>query len=413
MKKIKIVIFCFLFLCLPKMVYADDFGLGDDYLYYCKYDLNTGDGDYSFYAYVFPTTVVPIVQDYSKTNFYDMTKCDGYQCIFDNEVLNYQNMDSFFSRDVIDCPDIYVSRDGYGDYISAFRQAGATSFQSVEFKKGNGGASLPEMKDGPKFTKTVHFGDESPIQALRQETMKISFYYNSRGDKCLEVNGSSNCNENPDDIMVPLRVNGVPVTFRFDEKGTGSKIYNSNNNSYTSFTFNNDIFVNTIVQNHNEVIAMISLERDDDNSAPIYDGEGDKSGGQQGYNPGGICEGDNCNISLDSFCNMSTVARTLKFLGLLFSILKILVPTIIIVIGFVNLFKIITSGKYEDAKKYSTSIFKRVLIGVLIFLLPEIIYALFNAADSFIEPNDTSKFSNCVDCVLKPDNCVVNENNND
>lgn len=133
---------------------------------------------------------------------------------------------------------------------------------------------------------------------------------------------------------------------------------------------------------------------------------------QQGFNPGELCNGDNCNISLENFCIQPTVARTMKFIGLAVYILKILVPAIIIIIGITNLFKIMTSGKLEDAKKYSKTIIRNVIIGIIIFLAPGIINFVFDSADDIVNPNKESNFSNCRECLLNPndgDKCVITE----
>ena len=79
--------------------------------------------------------------------------------------------------------------------------------------------------------------------------------------------------------------------------------------------------------------------------------------------------------------------------------------------GFVNLFKIITSGKEDDAKKYTKDIVRNVIIGVIIFLAPSLINFVFDLADDVITPSNKSNFSNCVNCILDPmsSSCVVQD----
>ena len=145
---------------------------------------------------------------------------------------------------------------------------------------------------------------------------------------------------------------------------------------------------------------------EDDQNSGIRDDEGGK------FDPDKLCENGNCDISLDNFCGEPTVARTLKFVGLLLFIAKILVPAIIIIMGFVNLFKIITSGKEDDAKKYAKTIVRNIVIGVVIFLVPTIIQMVFDAADDIISPDERSDFANCVNCILDPNDesaCIIRE----
>ena len=127
------------------------------------------------------------------------------------------------------------------------------------------------------------------------------------------------------------------------------------------------------------------------------------------FEPDILCGKNNekCQISLSKICEEPTVARTLQFIGFLIFLVKVLVPVIIIVMGFVNLFKIITAGKVEDANKYVKNIVTRVIIGVIIFLLPSIINFVFNAANSIVYDNQENKYENCQNCLLNPDKCIV------
>lgn len=145
--------------------------------------------------------------------------------------------------------------------------------------------------------------------------------------------------------------------------------------------------------------------------------ETDKKNGKEdtkpGFTPKKLCENGNCDISLDGFCDMPTVSRTLKFLGILVYILKILVPALIILMGMRSLFQIITTGKTEDAKKYVVSILKRIVIGVVIFLLPSLLGFVYDLANGVIGSKENNKANNCVNCLLTPFNeqkCKIKEN---
>ncbi len=132
------------------------------------------------------------------------------------------------------------------------------------------------------------------------------------------------------------------------------------------------------------------------------------------YTPSKICgkDGENCNVSLAKFCTKSKVARLLKGVGILIVIAKILVPAIIILMGFVNLFKIITAGKEDEARKYAKSIVTKIIIGVIIFLLPGLINFVFDIANNIIASNNDyqSEFTNCEKCILDIGECNINGN---
>lgn len=134
---------------------------------------------------------------------------------------------------------------------------------------------------------------------------------------------------------------------------------------------------------------------------------GGNSGNNQGFTPVDPCENGGCDITLTNFCYQKNVARTLKFAGLVFFLLKIFIPTLIIVMGFVNLFQIITSGKEDQAKKYAGTIVKRVFIGVGIFLIPGIIQFLFETAKNIIDTPTVDSFDNCMGCLFDPNDSTA------
>ena len=133
--------------------------------------------------------------------------------------------------------------------------------------------------------------------------------------------------------------------------------------------------------------------------------------GNHSFQPNGLCSGEDCNISLAKFCNDGKVARTFKFIGLVFFVAKILVPAVIIAVGIIDLIKVITSGKEEDMKKHVKNIGMRVIIGVLIFLLPTIIDAVYGVASDIVSNGGTSAFDNCEACLMTPtsSDCYVEE----
>lgn len=140
------------------------------------------------------------------------------------------------------------------------------------------------------------------------------------------------------------------------------------------------------------------------------------------WNPDSLCgeDNENCNIDITQFCTDPYIARTLKFLGLLLAIAKILVPALIIGLGFVDLAKIVISGKMEDAKKQGMNIIKRVVIGIVIFIIPTILITVYNVAYSIANDSEEvtegelpvpRNFKNCVGCILDANNeeaCIVN-----
>ena len=52
---------------------------------------------------------------------------------------------------------------------------------------------------------------------------------------------------------------------------------------------------------------------------------------------------------------------------------RVIVPVIIIVLGSIDLFKAVIAGKEDEMKKAQKTLVKRVIIGVLVFLVPVLI----------------------------------------
>lgn len=114
------------------------------------------------------------------------------------------------------------------------------------------------------------------------------------------------------------------------------------------------------------------------------------------------------------FCIQPEVQSIIKVASLLLLILRLFVPIIIIIIGTIDLVKVVTSG---DEKLISSSIKQlgaRILIGLLVFLLPPIIdffLAPFLKATSSDSGTVYSDSLVCEKCLLSPNECesVINE----
>lgn len=122
-------------------------------------------------------------------------------------------------------------------------------------------------------------------------------------------------------------------------------------------------------------------------------------------NPDELCDGNDCDISMRSICIDSNVSSTLRGIGILITLIKILVPAVIIIIGIKNLFQIIVSGKDDDLKKHVKSLVLRIVVGVIIFLIPGIINFIYDAAQDVIGGGQSSDFDNCWNCLFDIDQC--------
>lgn len=104
----------------------------------------------------------------------------------------------------------------------------------------------------------------------------------------------------------------------------------------------------------------------------------------------------------DSFC--SDFGKTLKLISISVLIVRIMVPILIIIMGTLDIFNIVKSGKEDDLKKQFSILGKRLVIGFLVFFLPTFVSVIVNGLDK--TPSD---YKICIDCISNPSNCVIKE----
>lgn len=76
-------------------------------------------------------------------------------------------------------------------------------------------------------------------------------------------------------------------------------------------------------------------------------------------------------VSCDT--NLQNIMGLIKFL---LNVVRFVVPLVLIVLGTFDLFKAVTAGKDEDIKKKQQVLIKRVIAGVIVFLVPTIVSIL-------------------------------------
>ncbi len=89
-----------------------------------------------------------------------------------------------------------------------------------------------------------------------------------------------------------------------------------------------------------------------------------------------------------------------QFVGYIFFILKILIPVIIIVLGIIDLFKVVTSNDEKAINKATMSVVQRLIMGIAIFFVPTLVSFMFTMlkdAVSFLEAAEA-----CQTCLLRP-----------
>ena len=103
---------------------------------------------------------------------------------------------------------------------------------------------------------------------------------------------------------------------------------------------------------------------------------------------------------LGGFC--SDTSNIWHVLGYVVTVIKIVIPLILIVLGMVDLGKAVVSSDDKQISKSVTALIKRFIAAVVVFFVPTIVSALFNALAIM---NDTEKadYNICVQCVTGGD----------
>ena len=77
--------------------------------------------------------------------------------------------------------------------------------------------------------------------------------------------------------------------------------------------------------------------------------------------------------------------------------IKIVVPILLVLFGMLDLGKAITAKKEEDIKKYQSSFVKRLVTGVLVFLVVIAVEFILG----FVEPKDGDSSDSPVKCAME------------
>lgn len=98
-----------------------------------------------------------------------------------------------------------------------------------------------------------------------------------------------------------------------------------------------------------------------------------------------------------NFCqSTANIWHVLSFIVL---IIKIVIPLALIILGMVDLGKAVISSDDKAIGKAVGSLVKRFIAAVIVFFIPTIISALFNALDFF--GSAQSDYNLCVQCVTR------------
>ena len=103
------------------------------------------------------------------------------------------------------------------------------------------------------------------------------------------------------------------------------------------------------------------------------------------------------------FCEQNGVLVAFKIIGILIFIIKILVPLLLIIVCTYDFAKAFISSEEKVVSEAIAAFIRRFIAAVIIFFIPTIISYVLDLVDG---ANETlGSFTNCTDCLLKPNEC--------
>ncbi len=105
-----------------------------------------------------------------------------------------------------------------------------------------------------------------------------------------------------------------------------------------------------------------------------------------------------------NFCQQPGVLRTMKIIGLVINVVKIALPVLIVGTAMFKFVNVIISGKEEDMKEAAMTVIKKVVAGMLIFIIPGVIHFVFT---NVVNANNSSNFTKCESCLNQPKSCSI------
>lgn len=100
------------------------------------------------------------------------------------------------------------------------------------------------------------------------------------------------------------------------------------------------------------------------------------------------------------FCEESRILQIFRIVGYLFFALKLIIPLVLIIMASIDLGRAVISNKEESNKEAVKTLVRRVIIGIVIYILPLILNYFLVLIDGAVEK--IKPFSPCTTCLLDP-----------
>lgn len=101
------------------------------------------------------------------------------------------------------------------------------------------------------------------------------------------------------------------------------------------------------------------------------------------------------------FC--AQTANLWQIAGYVLLVFKIVIPLLLIIFGMIDLGKAVIASKEDEIKKATSSLVRRAIAAVIIFLLPTIITFMMSIISDFDKNSDVKDdFAVCRACISNP-----------
>ena len=87
--------------------------------------------------------------------------------------------------------------------------------------------------------------------------------------------------------------------------------------------------------------------------------------------------------NLENFCE--TTKGLWEIVGILLTVIKIVIPIVLVVLGSIDLLKAVTSDDKDMIKKQSIVLGKRAVAAIIIFFIPTIVWGILSAVSTVNE----------------------------
>ena len=111
-------------------------------------------------------------------------------------------------------------------------------------------------------------------------------------------------------------------------------------------------------------------------------------------------------------CNDYNIRKVLKIFGYILLLAKVIIPLLIIGFGTFDIYKSVIDKDEKSLGKQVKRLGIRVVTGIMVFFIPNFIYAIFSLSDK-LNIIETEQYNTCATCLLDPTNneiCALEEN---